>query len=48
MIYFKFVNIFKLQENFFILVWNFCEFFHINIGNFAPYVFGKAVGKKDI
>ena len=27
-------------------VWNFCEYFHISIGKFAPILFGLVLGCK--
>lgn len=42
--YFNYVNIFRLYENFLIFIWNFCEYFGINIGIFGPYIFNVIIG----
>lgn len=42
--YFEFQNVFKIYKNFFIFIWNFCEFFNINLGRFAPLIFGQIIG----
>ena len=31
---------------FFYLIWNFCEYFKLSLGSFAPKVFGLAMGVK--
>lgn len=29
-------------------IWDLAEYFHINLGRFAPYIFGKMVGSKGV
>jgi len=44
--YFNFINVTNFYKNFLILLWNFCEFFHISLGRFSPIIFGIIIGKK--
>ena len=34
------------MNKFWKLVWNLSEYFHINLGKYAPYIFGKMIGSK--
>lgn len=34
------------RRSFWAIVWDFCEYWHISLGSFAPWVFGQAIGRK--
>ena len=42
----KWFSLSGLSQEFWSLVWNASEYFHIGLGRFAPIVFGKMIGAK--
>lgn len=35
-----------MMSKFWLAIWEIAEYFYIDLGTFAPYVFGKMIGRK--